>query len=198
MAKLYFIYGAMGCGKTIDLLKTAYNYEERGQHVLLMTSAKDNRTGVGKIRTRVGLEREAIAITDDMNVYSYVLKLSKKIDCILVDEVSMLKKEQIDEFSDIVDFLNIPVMCYGLRSDFLTNSFEASRRLLEIADNIQEMKTICECGRKATINMRVQDGKVITEGEQFMVGGNESYQSVCRRCYKDYVSNFKNSEASCY
>lgn len=191
MAKLYYIYGAMGCGKTIDLLKTAYNYEERGQNVLLFTAARDNRSGIGKIKTRVGLERNAIPIYDDMDIYEYVLKYPKKIDCILVDEINFLKKKHIDSLSDIVDFLDIPVMCYGLRSDFLTNTFEGSKRLLEIADSIQEMKTICECGKKAIINMRIADGKVVTEGDQIFVGGNESYKSVCRRCYKDYIANYK-------
>lgn len=191
MAKLYYIYGAMGCGKTIDLLKTAYNYEERGQNILIFTAVRDSRSGFGKIQTRIGLQRDAIPITDDMNIYDFVLKYPKKIDCILVDEINFLKSHHIDSLSDIVDFLNIPVMCYGLRTDFLTNTFEGSKRLLEIADSIQEMKTICECGRKATINMRIKDGKVITSGEQIFVGGNESYQSVCRRCYKDYISQSK-------
>lgn len=191
MAKLYFIYGAMGCGKTIDLLKTAFNYEERGQNVLLFTPKKDDRYGVGKIKTRVGLERDAIVIDENMDLYSYVLKYPKKIDCVLVDEVNFLSKRNIDELSDVVDFLNIPVMCYGLRTDFLTNTFEASKRLLEIADNIQEIKTICECGKKAIINMRIADGKIVTEGEQIMVGGNDSYKSVCRHCYKDYKSQYK-------
>lgn len=193
MAKLYYIYGAMGCGKTIDLLKTAYNYEERGQNVLLFTSVVDNRYGVGKIKTRVGLERDAIVINENMDLYTYVLKYPKRIDCILVDEVNFLKNEHIDSLSDIVDFLDIPVMCYGLRTDFLTHTFEASKRLLEIADSIQEMKTICDCGKKAIINMRISDGKIVTEGEQILVGGNESYKSVCRRCYKDYKSRYKNS-----
>lgn len=191
MAKLYFIYGAMGCGKTIDLLKTAYNYEERGQNVLLFTAARDNRAGVGKIKTRVGLERDAIPVTDEMNIYEYVIKYPKKVDCILVDEINFLRKKHIDDLSDIVDFLGIPVMCYGLRTDFLTNTFEGSKRLLEIADSIQEMKTICECGKKAIINMRISDGKVVTEGNQIFVGGNESYKSVCRRCYKNYIANYK-------
>ena len=191
MAKLYYIYGAMGCGKTIDLLKTAYNYEERGQKVILFTAAKDNRAGVGKIKTRVGLERDAIPITDDMDIYEYVLKYPGKVDCILVDEINFLKKKHIDSLGDIVDFFNIPVMCYGLRSDFLTNTFEGSKRLLEIADSIEEMKTICDCGKKAIINMRISDGKVVTEGKQIFVGGNESYKSVCRRCYKDYIANYR-------
>lgn len=194
MAKLYFIYGAMGCGKTIDLLKTAYNYEERGQNVLLFTPARDNRVGVGKIKTRVGLERDAIPVTDNMNIYEYVITYHQKIDCILVDEINFLKKKHIDELSDIVDFLDIPVMCYGLRTDFLTSAFDGSKRLLEIADSIQEMKTICECGKKAIINMRISDGKVVTEGEQIFIGGNESYRSVCRRCYKDYVANYKKNK----
>ena len=166
MSKLYFRYGAMGSGKTIDLLKVAYNYEERGQKVLIFTSALDDRYGVGKITTRVGLQRDAIIISRDFNIYKYVKDLNQKVDCILVDECSFLTKKQVYELGDIVDYLDIPVICYGLRSDFRMELFEGSKHLMEIADKIEEIKTICECGAKATINMRFVDGKAITNGSQ--------------------------------
>ena len=188
MAKLYFRYGAMGSGKTIDLLKVAYNYEERNQKVLIFTSALDNRYGVGKITTRVGLQRDAIALSKDFNIYEYVNNMEEKPDCVLVDESNFLTKNQVIELSDVVDLLNIPVICYGLRSDFKLNFFEGSGPLMELADKIEEIKTICECGAKATVNMRFVDGKAITDGDQVLIGGNESYKSVCRRCYKRYIN----------
>lgn len=188
MAKLYFRYGAMGSGKTIDLLKVAYNYEERNQKVLIFTSALDNRYGVGKITTRVGLQRDAIALSKDFNIYEYVNNMEKKPDCVLVDESNFLTKNQVIELSDVVDLLNIPVICYGLRSDFKLNFFEGSGPLMELADKIEEIKTICECGAKATVNMRFVDGKAVTDGDQVLIGGNESYKSVCRRCYKRYIN----------
>ena len=187
MAKLYFRYGAMGSGKTIDLLKVAYNYEERGQKVLIFTSALDNRYDVGKITTRVGLQREAIAINRDFNIYKYIKDLNQKIDCVLVDEANFLTEKQVYQLSDVVDFLNIPVICYGLRSDFRLKFFEGSHPLMELADKIEEIKTICECGAKATVNMRFVDGKAVTDGDQVFIGGNESYKAVCRKCYKKYI-----------
>lgn len=188
MAKLYFRYGAMGSGKTIDLLKVAYNYEERDQNVLIFTSSLDDRYGVGKITTRVGLQREAIILSREFDIYEYVKNINQQISCILVDESNFLTKKQVYELSDIVDFLDIPVICYGLRSDFRQNFFEGSGPLMEIADKIEEIKTICECGNKATVNMRFVDGKAITDGEQVLIGGNESYKSVCRKCYKKYIN----------
>lgn len=187
MAKLYFRYGAMGSGKTIDLLKVAYNYEERGQAVKIFTSSLDNRYGVGKITTRVGLQREAVIIDREFDIYEYVKKLDKKPDCILIDEANFLTKKNVQELTDIVDFLNIPVICYGLRSDFKMNLFEGASALMERADKIEEIKTICECGAKATVNMRFVDGKAVIDGEQVLIGGNESYKSVCRKCYKKYI-----------
>lgn len=188
MAKLYYRYGAMGSGKTIDLLKVAYNYEEREQKVLIFTSALDNRYEVGKITTRVGLQRDAIVITREFNIYEYIDKLEDKPDCILVDEANFLTREQVFELTDVVDFFNIPVICYGLRADFRLNFFEGSHPLMELADKIEEIKTICECGAKATVNMRFVDGKAVTEGEQVFIGGNESYKAVCRKCYKKYIN----------
>ncbi len=188
MAKLYFRYGAMGSGKTIDLLKVAYNYEERGQKVLIFAPAIDNRYGVGKITTRVGLQRDAKILDKSFNIYEYIKNMNQKIDCILVDESNFLTKKQVTELSDVVDFLNIPVICYGLRADFKQNFFEGSHHLMEIADKIEEIKTICECGAKATVNMRFVDGKAVTQGEQVLIGGNESYKAVCRKCYKRYIN----------
>ena len=190
MAKLYFRYGAMGSGKTIDLIKVAYNYEERGQNVLLIAPSTDNRYGVGKITTRIGLQRDAICVTNDTNIFEIIKKENneKKIDCVLVDESNFLTEKQVNELSDVVDFMDIPVICYGLRSDFRQKFFEGSRALMEIADKIEEIKTICECGAKATVNMRFINGKAVTTGEQVFIGGNESYKSVCRKCYKKYIS----------
>lgn len=193
MAKLYFRYGAMGSGKTIDLLKVAYNYEERGQKVLIFTSALDNRYDVGKITTRVGLQRDAIAVNKEFDIFEYIKKEKERPDCILVDEANFLTRKQVWELSDVVDLLDIPVICYGLRSDFRLNFFEGSGPLMEIADKIEEIKTICECGAKATVNMRFVDSKAVTDGEQVFIGGNDSYKSVCRKCYKKYIGYSKMS-----
>lgn len=193
MAKLYFRYGAMGSGKTIDLLKVAYNYEERGQKVLIFTSALDNRYDVGKITTRVGLQRDAIAVNKEFDIFEYIKKEKERADCILVDEANFLTRKQVWELSDVVDLLDIPVICYGLRSDFRLNFFEGSGPLMEIADKIEEIKTICECGAKATVNMRFVDSKAVTDGEQVFIGGNDSYKSVCRKCYKKYIGYSKMS-----
>ena len=189
MAKLYFRYGAMGSGKTMDLLKVAYNYEERNQKVLLFSPTKDDRYGVGIITTRIGLQRESLITSEDMNIFEFVGNYNEKVDAILVDEAHFFTKDQIYQLSDVVDFLNIPVMCYGLRSDFKTNFFPGSAALMAIADSIEEIKTVCECGKKAIINMRFVNGKAVTEGEQIEIGGNESYKSVCRKCYKKYIKD---------
>ena len=187
MAKLYFRYGTMGSGKSIDLLKVAYNYEERNQKCLLMVPSIDNRYGVGKVTTRIGISREAYIINEDTNIYEYVSSLLEKPNCILEDECNFLTKKHVNELSDVVDFLEIPVICYGLRSDFKCELFEGSEELMAIADKIEEIKTICECGRKATINMRYKDGKAIIDGDKIVVGGNEMYKAVCRKCYKKYI-----------
>lgn len=184
MAKLYFRYGAMGSGKSIDLLKVAYNYEERGGSVYLLTAGIDDRYSKGKITTRIGISKEANVFDKNVNLYESILKLEDKPDCILVDEAQFLSKENVKELSDIVDFLNIPVICYGLRSDFRGELFEGSEALLKCADKIEEIKTICECGKKATYNLRLIDGKPTILGNQILIGGNESYISVCRKCYK--------------
>lgn len=187
MAKLYFRYGTMGSGKSIDLLKVAYNYEERGQTCMLIVPSIDDRNGVGIVSTRIGLSRDAHICYPDTDIYEYVCSLDKKPNCILVDECNFLTRNQVRQLSDVVDNLDIPVICYGLRSDFRCELFEGSAELMAIADKIEEIKTICECGKKATVNMRYQDGKVITDGDKIVVGGNEMYKAVCRKCYKKYI-----------
>lgn len=184
MAKLYFRYGAMGSGKTIDLLKVAYNYRERNQDVLIYTAELDNRYGVGKVTTRIGIQSDAKTFNKNTNFYREIKALEKKPDCILIDECQFMTKKQVLGISDVVDYLDIPVICYGLRGDFKMNFFEGSGPLMEIADKIEEIKTICDCGQKATINMRLIDGVPTTRGAQVLIGGNDSYKSVCRSCYK--------------
>lgn len=188
MAKLYFYYSAMNAGKSTVLLQSSYNYHERGMETLLFTPLLDNRAGTGKIASRIGLDAEAIPFDNTFNLYDYTKKILKDrplIKCILVDEAQFMTKEQIYQLTDIVDELNIPVLAYGLRSDFRGEPFPGSKYLLALADNIVEIKTICHCGRKATMNMRIDaNGKKITEGEQVQIGGNESYMSVCRVHYK--------------
>lgn len=189
MAKLYFRYGAMGSGKSIDLLKVAYNYEERDGKVALYTAAIDTRYGTGKITTRIGINKEAIVFSKNTNILDSVKELEYKPDCILIDESQFLTKEQVSQIGDIVDYLNIPVICYGLRTDFRGELFEGSKELFAIADKIEEIKTICKCGKKATYNMRMVDGKPVNKGEKILIGGNESYISLCRRCYKESFKN---------
>ena len=175
-------------GKSIELLKVAHNYIERGHDVLLITSSLDDRFGKDKITTRIGISKEAIAVTKNENLYEIVYNHlnNNKLTCILVDEVQFLTTKQIDELSDVVDYLNIPVICYGIKVDFLTNSFEGSKRLFEVADDIEEIKTVCECLRKATHNARFINGVIATTGEQIFIGDSE-YKSLCRKCYKEKI-----------
>ena len=187
MAKLYFRYSSMAAGKSLDLLKVAYNYEERGQHVLLFTSSLDTRFGKGQIKSRTGLEKNAVGIDEAFDVFKFMKNVKKKTNCILVDEVQFLKKAHVMQLADVVDKLDIPVICYGLRSDYRCEPFEGSAYLMAIADTIEEIKTICHCGKKATMNMRVVDGKVVYKGEQIIIGGNESYSAVCRKHFKEGI-----------
>ncbi|GLB47087.1 thymidine kinase [Philodulcilactobacillus myokoensis] len=184
MAQLFFRYGAMNSGKTIDIIKVAHNYEEQGKPVIIMTSAKDTREKPGTITSRIGLSRSAYPIYDQTDVLKVVKKVNPNAHCILVDEAQFLNKKQIIEFAKVVDGLNIPVMTFGLKNDFQNNLFEGSKYLLLYADKIEEMKTICWfCDRKAIMNLRFHDHKPVYEGEQIQVGGNESYYPVCRRHY---------------
>jgi thymidine kinase len=189
MAKLYFKYGTMGSGKTLEILRAAYNYIERGQDVLLLTSALDNRFGSNtKIKSRVGLEMDAIPIYDDTNIindiFCKILK-EKEIKCVFVDEAQFLKRYHIDNLLDIVDYYKVPVICYGLNSDYKNNPFEGSSHLMAVADVIEEIKSICWCGKKATTNARIIDNKIIKDGDQILIGGNESYISLCRYHFKE-------------
>tara|TARA_Y100000589_G_scaffold327052_1_gene368129 strand:+ start:8470 stop:9063 length:594 start_codon:yes stop_codon:yes gene_type:complete len=186
MSKLYFRYATMGAGKSLDLLKTAYNYEERNKNVLLLTSKFDNRHGLDKITSRVGLTMPAVSISDTTNIYEYV-KLQHSInryDCVLMDEVQFLTKEHIWQLTDIVDKLNLTVITYGLRIDYRGEPFEGSCYLMALADKIEELKTICEFGDKATMNLRTINGESVFEGDQISIGGNESYIPVCRKYFK--------------
>lgn len=192
MAKLYFYYSAMNAGKSTTLLQAAYNYQERGLRPLLMTPELDTRDNVGVIRSRIGLERPAItfATTDSLFRICDAEHRTERVSCVFVDEAQFLTQQQVHDLGEIADQLNIAVLTYGLRTDFLGNLFEGSQYLLAWADVLSEIKTICHCGKKATMVIRVDaDGHTIRHGEQIQVGGNESYVSVCRRHFKTGIAN---------
>ena len=193
MAKLYFKYGAMGSSKTAQALITKFNYEERGMKVWLIKPALDTRDGKSVIRSRVGLEEECTAIDKSELIFDTFTNERIEADVIIADECQFFTAEQIDALRRIVDEYEVPVLCFGLRTDFLSHLFEGSRRLFEVADSISEIKTICECGSKATINARLDgDGRVVTEGSQVMLGGNESYVAMCHRCWKKKIKKQNN------
>ena len=184
MAKLYFKYGAMGSSKTAQALITKYNYEENDLKVWLIKPSADTRDGVQILRSRIGLAATVEVIAPGVDVYKlFGDTRAGKCDVIIVDECQFLTENQIDELRAIVNDYNIPVMCFGLRTDFQTRLFPGSRRLMEVADTIQEIKTICDCGAKATVNARVNDGYIVTEGAQVVLGGNDSYIAMCHKCY---------------
>ncbi|MCA5011919.1 MULTISPECIES: thymidine kinase [unclassified Enterococcus] len=184
MAQLFFKYGAMNSGKTIEILKVAHNYEEQDKPVVIMTSGLDTRDGVGVVSSRIGLRREAIPIFKETNVYELIQKLDYRPYCILVDESQFLGKQHVIEFARVVDELNIPVMAFGLKNDFRNELFEGSKYLMLYADKLEELKTICWfCHKKATMNLHYIDGKPVYEGTQVQIGGNEAYYPVCRNHY---------------
>ena len=188
MAKLYFKYGAMGSSKTAQALITKFNYEERGMKVWLIKPAIDVRDGKDTIKSRVGLSEECTPIDKGNRVFDTFTNERIEADVIIADECQFFTAEQIDDLRKIVDEYEVPVLCFGLRTDFLSHLFEGSRRLFEVADSISEIKTICECGSKATINARLDgDGRIVTEGSQVMLGGNESYVAMCHRCWKKKI-----------
>ena len=191
MAKLYFKYGAMGSSKTAQALITKFNYEERGMKVWLAKPAIDVRDGDLWIKSRIGLAEKAYAIREDENVYEYFKQISHApFDVIIIVECQFLTPEQVDQLGQIVIDFDIPVLCFGLRTDFRTEMFPGSRRLFEIAESISEIKTICECGRKASVNARIDaNGNIITEGEQVFLGGNDSYTAMCYKCYLEKSKN---------
>lgn len=188
MSKLYFRYGAMNSGKSTNLMQVAHNYEERGMRVVLIKPSTDKKGG-DKLVSRLGVERKVdLLINDEQNIYEEVKRweeINYKIDCILVDEVQFFKSYQIDELFEVAVCLNIPVICYGLRTDFKMQGFEGSTRLLLLAHSIEELKTICKCGRKAVLNGRKINGDFVFEGEQVAIDNvdNVEYESLCGHCY---------------
>ena len=185
MAKLYFKYGAMGSSKTAQALITKYNYEENDMKVWLIKPSADTRDGQHILRSRIGLEAQVEIVTPEEDVHRrFVETRAGNCDAVIVDECQFMTEAQIDQLHAIVNDYNIPVMCFGLRTDFQTKLFPGSRRLMEIADAIQEIKTICDCSAKATVNARIDsDGYIVTEGDQVVLGGNDSYIAMCHRCY---------------
>ena len=184
MAKLYFYYSTMNAGKTTTLLQSAYNYGERGQHVELYTAQLDDRAGTGKIASRIGLQSPANLFDTTTDIYADIEQRHKNqsIDCIFIDEAQFLTKTQVRDLGHVADKLNIPVLAYGIRTDFQGELFEGSQYLLAWADNLNEIKTICHCGRKANMVVRTDDkGSIIEHGEQVQIGGNDTYVSLCRR-----------------
>lgn len=181
MAKLYYYYGAMNSSKTANALMTHFNYEEVGQKALLCKTETDTRDGARIIRSRIGLEMECIFLSELLEMPEEEIK---QYDCIIVDEVQFATKDQIDFLSDIVDFMEVPVVCYGLRTDFQNNLFPGSERLIAIADTIHEIKTVCWCGKKATANARFNVNGIVRDGEQVFLGANDSYVALCRKHFK--------------
>jgi thymidine kinase len=188
MAKLYFKYGAMGSSKTANALITKFNYEERGMKVWLIKPSTDTRDGAAVLQSRIGLMAEAEVITPEKDIFSE-FGLHSDCDVIIADECQFLTAGQIDDLRRIVDELDVPVLCFGLRTDFLTHTFEGSHRLFEVADSITEIKTICKCGKKAIVNARIDgEGRVLTRGGQILLGGNDSYVAMCHSCWKKAIS----------
>jgi thymidine kinase len=188
MAQMYFYYSAMNAGKSTTLLQSAFNYKERGMNPLIFTAALDDRFGVGKVSSRIGLETDAHLYGDNTDLFTDIKLLHSRepSHCILVDECQFLSKEQVYQLTEVVDKLHIPVLCYGLRTDFQGELFEGSKHLLAWADKLVELKTICHCGRKANMVIRTDEhGEPIVEGDQVAIGGNDKYVSVCREHYKE-------------
>lgn len=184
MAKLYFNFSAMNAGKSTILLQASHNYHERGMKTVLFTALLDDRFGQGKISSRIGLAKEAQTFDAETDLFDYMESLpdTDSVDCVLVDEAQFLSEEQVWQLAHVADKLNVPVMCYGLRTDFQGKLFPGSAALLALAEDVREIRTICWCGRKATMNLRLgPDGVPVSEGEQVVIGGEESYISVCRK-----------------
>lgn len=198
MAKLYFKYATMSAGKSLYLLSNAYNLETGGIPFICLKPSVDTRDGIGVIKSRAGLSRECTTFDRTINLYDWVKTLRvewslngySSAKFIFIDEAQFMTKEQVDQVAHIVDNFDINVICYGLRTDFTLNLFEGSKRLFELADDIEEIKISCHCQRKAIVNARIdEDGKVVTDGEQIMIGGNDMYMPMCRKCYFDAIEN---------
>jgi thymidine kinase len=191
MAKVYFYYAAMNAGKSTVLLQSSYNYRERGLRTLLFTPSIDTRYGTGRIESRIGLRSGAISLQGADNIFARVSleNASQPVACVLIDEAQFLSHDQVWQLAEVADVLDIPVLCYGLRTDFQGKLFPGSATLLGIADDITELKTICHCGRKATMNLRIdRDGRAVREGEQVEIGGNDRYIATCRRHFKEALA----------
>ena len=187
MAKLYFKYGAMGSSKSAQALITQFNYEELGMTVWLIKPSVDTRDGADIIRSRIGLERTAQIITPEQDIVEEY-KRAGKCDVIISDEAQFFTPAQIGQLRTLVDEEDVPVLCFGLRTDFLTHFFPGAQRLMELADSITEIKTVCACGRKATVNARIDGrGHIVTEGSQILLGGNDSYVAMCHKCWKEKI-----------
>ena len=187
MAKLYFKYGAMGSSKSAQALITQFNYEERGMRVWLIKPSLDDRDGAELVKSRIGLSRQARVITPEENLLDAYREAGRH-DVIIADEAQFLTPAQIDQLRFLVDNEDLPVLCFGLRTDFLTHLFPGSRRLMELADSITEIKTVCACGSKATVNARIDGaGHIVTQGDQILIGGNDSYVAMCHRCWRRRV-----------
>ncbi len=190
MAKLYFNYSTMNAGKSTTLLQSSFNYQERGMRPFLFTAALDNRYGVGKIASRIGLQAEASLFSADTDLLKVIEEeiRARPVDCVMIDEAQFLTRDQVFQLSEITDKLKIPVLAYGLRTDFQGNLFEGSQYLLAWADELRELKTICHCGKKATMVIRVnEDGQPVREGAQKEIGGNDRYVALCRFHFKEAV-----------
>ena len=187
MAKLYFKYGAMGSSKTAQALITRFNYEELGMTVWLIKPSVDTRDGAELVRSRIGLEAAAQIITPEDDILARYAEAGEH-DVIIADEAQFFTPEQIDQLRELVDERDIPVLCFGLRTDFLTRFFPGSQRLMELSDSITEIKTVCACGRKATVNARLDgSGRIVTSGDQVLLGGNDKYIAMCHKCWKDKI-----------
>ena len=189
MAKLYFYYSSMNAGKSTALLQSSYNYRERGMNTLVMAPLLDDRYGAGKVTSRIGLESEATTFTPDCNLLEIIgtLREEQPVHCVLIDEAQFLTKAQVFQLGEVTDRLNIPVLAYGLRTDFQGEPFEGSKYLLAWSDNLKELKAICHCGTKATMVIRMDaQGNPVTEGSQVEIGGNDRYVSMCRKHFKEY------------
>ncbi|MGL5007699.1 MAG: thymidine kinase [Plesiomonas sp.] len=199
MAQLYFYYSAMNAGKSTSLLQSSYNYQERGLRTLVFTAEIDDRFGVGKVSSRIGLSSDALLFSSETDLYVCIESehQKQKIDCVLIDECQFLSRSQVEQLSDVVDGLDIPVLCYGLRTDFQGELFVGSLYLLAWADKLVELKTICHCGRKANMVLRLNaEGIAMRDGEQVQIGGNERYESVCRKHYKSaFTDNEMNDQS---
>lgn len=191
MAKLYFKYGTMGSSKTAQALITKFNYEERGMKTVLIKPSVDTRDGKNICKSRIGLSAEALTVNKSVNLFKLIRDM--KVDVVIVDECQFLTEDQVDQLADVVMEMDVPVLCFGLRADFQTHLFPGSKRLFEIADSITEIKYICECGNKAVVNARLdENGRVVIEGSQVLIGGNDRYVAMCRKCWLKKIKEQQN------